>query len=231
MFHQSHTFFSAVNNADDAIIPMNAAFSNESQSRYLFSAEARAPHCLLFKDGILVTASNGTVCQGSFLYVIDKNNILYGVPRAWGWNHSFLLAGGPVKAAGFIETDTDGELLSVSNESGHYTPTTLAMLPALRYFNQHVSHDAAVLYESHDEAKVKGVIHYYSLSDIVKKITNDRDLFKLPQLVQSSYLKAQSADQSVTLSVVGYDAVFDVDPAVETQTIFSRYGLAPKKHH
>lgn len=218
----SHVHSSAQSlSEENTLIPMNNEFRNENKSGYLNSILSRHPYIASFHKGHLVDNTGTPVGKGRFLYVLDPDNNLYLVPSNLNWNHSFILAGGPVKAAGFIETNNESLVELISNESGHYTPTFLEIHAALRFFNEKTYN--SIIYESHDEAK-SGIIKTFYLSDVA--ILSLNKLRKLPTLVIDTYTK------KVTYSsqpISGYeDSSFRLEgiPNKDRSSI-SRYGLAP----
>lgn len=58
------------------------------------------------------------------IFVMDQHNQLFaGFKKTGRFHHSSFLQGAPVKMAGTITVNNHGELLGVSNASGHYQPT------------------------------------------------------------------------------------------------------------
>lgn len=148
------------------LISMKTGFETEDRSRYLKTEEERLPYKLHFKGGYIFDNEGQIVRDAYLLYVLDKNEQLYGVSGDKEWNHSFLLAGDDVLGAGMLVID-DGNI-SVSNESGHYQPTTAEMAYAFDYFYKQLkSHPnfEFMKYYAHDEASkgiIKGVCFVWS---------------------------------------------------------------------
>jgi hypothetical protein len=224
----SHSITPSNNNTDlsssNDLIHMNSGFEKEDTSKYLYTPEERANYLVHFKNGKLCNYKNEDILDSRLLYVLDNDNNLYAVPSSFNWNHSWLLAGCPVKAAGFIETDNQGEISLISNESGHYTPNMVQMLPSLRYFAQQIKKSSSpnkstVIYESHDKVR-EGTIISYRLNDIAK-LNGVQDihniLHKLPVLGRQ-HLKKQEIE-----IIGGYDTTFDNSSKV----VISRFGLGP----
>jgi hypothetical protein len=58
------------------------------------------------------------------IFVMDRHHRLFaGFKKTGRFHHSSFLQGAPVKMAGTISVNHRGELLAVSNASGHYQPT------------------------------------------------------------------------------------------------------------
>jgi hypothetical protein len=72
---------------------------------------------------------------GTAIFVISADGKMYsGSHRVGDFHHSSFLAGSAVLGAGEIKTNTLGEIVSISNKSGHYQPdkrTTVNMLRKL----------------------------------------------------------------------------------------------------
>ncbi len=96
--------------------------------------EARARHVLHVKDGKLVDANGKSLDpqlggeghekrSGFAIYVMGGDGTVYvSFDHDQGkFHHSSLMAGGPVAGAGDM-TVIDGDLLEISNSSGHYRP-------------------------------------------------------------------------------------------------------------
>lgn len=69
--------------------------------------------------------------------VVDKNgNMFAGKTVPGRFHHSSFVAGKDVYFAGIIKTNAEGELLEISNESGHYRPTQANMNNFLQHLNE-----------------------------------------------------------------------------------------------
>ena len=77
--------------------------------------------------------------EGDFLYVIDVDKKVYVTPFSWigGLHHSSLSAGQPVICSGTMKFATDGTLVEVSNDSGHYRPNAMRLYEALEVLLSH----------------------------------------------------------------------------------------------
>ena len=91
---------------------------------------ARERYLLVVRDGLLydvqgrkLDAKLGTKGNGFAIYVMDECGTIYVSfeHEAGAFHHSTLVAGGPVAAAGDLSI-LEGELLEISNSSGHYRP-------------------------------------------------------------------------------------------------------------
>lgn len=72
---------------------------------------------------------------GTLIYVIDAERNMFAAPKQKGsFHHSSFLSGEPVICAGRIALNNKGEILWISNESGHYTPTQDQFEDGLKVF-------------------------------------------------------------------------------------------------
>ena len=195
--------FNAFREKHDGMIMMRSEFNDESKTEYL-DVEQRKAHLVTFRNGQLFKG-NDPLDAGRYLYVMDQNFNIYAVPEEDGTpeedksHHSYLVAGEPVRAAGFFTVDHGGCISSISNESGHYSPNIFDMLRALNYFYQQINADdemADVTYESHDDAR-QGIIKTYSLRDIIQNIKSPTDAPKLAKLVKSTEILDIASKQAV----------------------------------
>ncbi|MBX3710268.1 MAG: hypothetical protein KF702_11090 [Gammaproteobacteria bacterium] len=146
---------------------MDKAFENmDEKAFYLDSEEQRAHYIIDIQNGKMYSRSKQEfLVQSTILYVLASDYTLYGIvvpSEKKRFNHSFFLAGGPVRAAGFIHTNEEGAIKLISNESGHYKPTSADMLPALRFFLQQVQDLGAekldnLKYEEHTRLQIKNL--------------------------------------------------------------------------
>jgi len=94
------------------------------------NSEQRIRYMLVIRNGRLYNYSDGQPHEGSssvnFLgcpFAMDTDERLYTwTGNLKDWNHSSFLSGHPVIAAGIIWV-SQGKLLQISNESGHYKPS------------------------------------------------------------------------------------------------------------
>lgn len=70
---------------------------------------------------------------GEAIFVIGLDRQFYAHYKKTGtFHHSSFLSGGPVLGAGTIKTNAAGELLEVTNQSGHYKPSKEQIINTLR---------------------------------------------------------------------------------------------------
>lgn len=106
-----------------------------------FTQQERSNTQIILKDGLFYdqqgklvnTINSDAIGQYaySFLYVVDLDYNFYVIGKEFGdtlaTNHSSVLAGKPVKCAGYL-CIVDGKLKSISNASGHYQPSEDALI-------------------------------------------------------------------------------------------------------
>lgn len=108
------------------------------------NSEQRMHYLLVVKNQRLYKYSNNTAFDSgttwgnaarSVAYAMDTDERVYSTGDASGvginWNHSSLLSGHPVICAGEI-TATQGRLVSIDNNSGHYKPDTQNLADCVR---------------------------------------------------------------------------------------------------
>lgn len=81
-----------------------------------------------------------------------------GEMKGWIFHHSSFLAGQPVAAAGELEFDDGGHLVSISNASGHYKPSSPFTVQVLRRFSQ-IGVDISGLTVNDVKLSLKGIPH------------------------------------------------------------------------
>lgn len=89
---------------------------------------------IAIKDGKLYTSDGNllTTDDREFLFVLGKNNEFYGCYSKKGIKHTSLSHGDSIKCGGAI-TAKDGNITSISLDSGHYFPS-LVYLNKLAYY-------------------------------------------------------------------------------------------------
>ncbi len=89
--------------------------------------------CLMKKTKLFDGTKNPFT--GTLIYVIDANRNIFAAPKQEGsFHHSSLLGGEAVICAGRIALNNRGEILWISNESGHYAPTEDDLKDGLKVF-------------------------------------------------------------------------------------------------
>jgi filamentous hemagglutinin len=89
-----------------------------------YLSESEREEARVYIQGGKLVDSNGTALDGDYIFVVDQQGRLIASPPHEGViHHSSLGAGKPVLAAGTIKA-TDGKIETLSNQSGHYRPST-----------------------------------------------------------------------------------------------------------
>lgn len=203
-------------------IKMQKIFKMEDSRGYLTQEESRSPFLTTFNKGKLFNAMNEQIKKEILLYVLDENDRLFSVPTSYGWNHSFFLAGGPVHAAGMIRVDNEGDIDLISNESGHYIPTTKDMLHALAYFSDQLedsSNREFIVYEGHDNARA-GILKRYKLEDLLTIELDDE--YSVEEQLEELCIETISS-KAEEQYLPGYGSASPQN----SPKIISRYGLKP----
>ena len=98
----------------------------------------------------------------SFLYVISQDKKIYsGRGAKYILHHSSFLAGESVLAAGKLMT-SNGKVIFISNNSGHYRPPAQYLLQAIRHFHDLgvLSPDAVIECRHHGKLISKTELYY-----------------------------------------------------------------------
>lgn len=89
-----------------------------------YLSESEREESRVYTQGGKLVDSNGTALEGDYIFVVDQQGRLIASPPHEGViHHSSLGAGKPVLTAGTIKVH-DGEVTMLSNQSGHYRPST-----------------------------------------------------------------------------------------------------------
>jgi len=168
----------------------------------------------------------GNLLHGEYLYVLFPNNVLYGCKLGTQCFHSYLISGLNVKAAGILYCDY-GIIITISNESGHYKPTHIEMLPALSVLQRRSL--CPFLFEDHSELNPKksyqGVKYFYAEPDDSKlSLTIITDLEKLKEIINSTIEQSKLLLQARALKIDGtpVSQVFSVD-SISYETLCPYY--------
>jgi len=124
---------------------------SEERKRYITTFEKMdgENNVFLMRRGKKFRSNNTEITKA--IYVLDSKKMLYthkiSIPKPFeteiqrnydlnsaGFCHSSFLAGGAVAGAGTISTNARGEIIEITNLSGHYLPSSQDMLFTLRIF-------------------------------------------------------------------------------------------------
>ncbi|MBI2785800.1 MAG: hypothetical protein HYX60_05615 [Legionella longbeachae] len=196
---------------------------------YLTSEVERIPYLITFKEGKVYNALDICLTEEKLFFIMDEKDRIFAISTESKWNHSFFMAGQPVRAAGIISTNKQGRIDKISNESGHYIPTTKQMLYFLTFIFQHVykfqGYDE-IIYESHDEVPLKNILKDYPLFQIVN-IIDEKKSFENQLKEICMGVTDLSNINTQTVQIEGYDNhIVGHDYQLEHIRI-SRYGLKP----
>lgn len=113
-----------------------AVNSNSPQVIYL-TPEQQAASTVRVVNGRLIgpkgeDASTAAAVK-TVIFVIDSNgNLILGEPSAGRFHHSSLAGGRPVRMAGELTFDVQGQVKAISNNSGHYKPSDAMLVSTIR---------------------------------------------------------------------------------------------------
>jgi len=110
----------------------NEAIAESVEEHHYLNSVQREAYRITCKDGFLYD-SKGQLLYGPILYVLFPDNRLYGCPVADGKHHSHISSGLLLKAAGILYCES-GQMITLSNESGHYKPELEEMQEAIDWF-------------------------------------------------------------------------------------------------
>jgi hypothetical protein len=193
---------------DQGLIQMKEIYLSEAipewglRGKHYLSSQDRAFYEIKLENGLYKDA-NGDVLHGDYLYVLFPNNKLYGCKLGKQRFHSYLSSGLNVKAAGVLYC-LYGRMITISNESGHYKPTYLEMLPALLHFQDRSP--TQIIFEDHSKLDTtlpyQGVKHY-RLSIIDKKISCEliASIDALRELIVANATNAELCLRTQRLSI------------------------------
>lgn len=193
--------------------------------------------------------SKGYPLQGEHIYGLLPDNRLYCAPCApqskddfTVRNHSHLVAGLPVLAAGHAYF-SNGRLVTLSNNSGHYKPSTEKMLQALTWFSE--KSEFPFLYEDHSGFDLKkdhyGIKHY-KITDVLGSL-NNLEVQALSQIQILDFIKQNSnflealeskPAKEAPIGPTGYERSIVEAPSefsVEVQLIQAFTGLNKDPNH
>lgn len=104
-----------------------------------FSQSSRSKNLRLLRNGEPFSTENETSRskKGTAIFVISAEDKLYSGSSILGqFHHSSFLAGEAISGAGEIRTNQDGEIVWISDKSGHYRSGKNETINILNYFNK-----------------------------------------------------------------------------------------------
>lgn len=213
------------------LFPMQPKFKLEDESEKYLSPEKRAEYLsTINEDGQLLNQAGDLLTDDKLMYVVSEQLELYVVPAEACFNHSFILAGAPVLAAGFLLTDEEAHIIHLDNNSGHYCPTMQGMMFVINYLYVKSSSHAKYIveFENHDQLPSRGVITTYDMGDLLEQLKEAEQEASFEEVIERVGVvsKIDSRASKQELSVDGYD---ELDEKKEESLVsFSRFGRNPK---
>jgi hypothetical protein len=119
-----------------------------------YLSESEREESRVYTEGGKLVDSNGVpLYTGTYIFVVDQQGRLIASPPVEGRiHHSSLGAGKPVLTAGTIKV-VDGQIMQLSNQSGHYRPST----ESFEHFVVALEHEGVILDRANPEVEVLAV--------------------------------------------------------------------------
>lgn len=131
--------------------------------KHYLDSKDRERFLITNENGFFYNAT-GQLLEGPVLYVLFPDNRMYGGSPAQVHHHSYVSRGIDLKAAGIAYFQC-GQLITLSNESGHYKPKFEEMQPALEWFLR-CTPNRQFMFEDHSRQNPKkqfNGIHFYNV--------------------------------------------------------------------
>ncbi|MBN9288898.1 MAG: hypothetical protein BGO43_07840 [Gammaproteobacteria bacterium 39-13] len=148
-------------------LKLKAAFFNEMIAEsvalhHYLNSQTREAYRITCKNGFFYN-QKGDLLQGPFIYVLFPDGRLYGCSLYDGKHHSHLSSGLTLDGAGIMYLER-GQLVTLSNESGHYKPMLEEMQDAIAWFAKNSNNNFIFEDHSHqDKTKIFNGINYYKV--------------------------------------------------------------------
>lgn len=188
---------------------------------HYLDSEHREQFRVTSDNGFFYNAT-GQLLEGPLLYVLFPNDKLYAGSTTQVLHHSFLSQGIDVKAAG-IAYFRCGQLITLSNESGHYKPTFAEMQAALDWFAKGTPNNR-FLFEDHSAQNPKEVfngVRFYDVCLPEMNLIDNTLLLKVVSELKSTadeYYKNHYLSQYTEYSLGSSDDCDDIYYAEEMPT-------------
>lgn len=187
------------------LISLKPGFQDERDSDYIKEPEKRKKFEITIDQdgkcyGFDKKFNKQLLAKENILFVMDKNNTIYGVPNKGStytvtYNHSYLVAGEEVNGAGFIMTDENGQIICFSNNSGHYKPTREESM----YFLQYLSNDIQISQYCKDNLHFED--HSRSMDGVIQKFNSSLLTIFDPKLNRFNYENEDQLKSFITETI------------------------------
>lgn len=180
--------------AKEGIIFLQPEFKTEAlaesfRKNHYLGVQDRKQAQVHVSNGIFLDAKNKPL-WGEYIYGLLPDNRLYVMVADNQVHHSHILAGLPAKAVGHVHF-VNGKLITLSNNSGHYKPTTSKMRSGIEWFYKQAQND--FVFEDHEKYsadKVNKGLRYRKASEIVaagndEQLTHDMSMEDLADLIET----------------------------------------------
>lgn len=152
---------------------MRSLVDNDPEQKYLNSEKQQENNLYYDVEDQYFFKANGTTLNGEYNFVLtceDEPQLLCSRKK----HHSYLANGKKILAAGSL-VFTEGRVMEITNNSGHYTPTNEEMLPVINAL-----HDASGKTLEYFVSYCTGSPVIYSVTELVEN-NNFNDTTPLPK--------------------------------------------------
>lgn len=215
-----------------SLFPMQPKFKVADESEKYLSHAKRAKYLSTINEcGQLLNHKGELLTDDTFMYVVSDQLELYVVPTNRKFNHSFILAGASVLAAGFLQTDEAARIIHLNNNSGHYCPTMKGMLFVINYLYEKSCSYATCIpeFENHDQIPSSGVITTYDMSDLLNQTNCAEHEASFEENLKSVFVISRN-DSKANIKLIdmeGYESAID-SAKKHTPRVSSHFGCGPK---
>ncbi|STX40782.1 Uncharacterised protein [Legionella donaldsonii] len=117
----------------------------------------------------------GEFLDGRYIFIVNKDKQIIGLPANPRLHHSFLANGKRVRGSGYMVFE-NGSLKGIDNDSGHYKPTIKQMYELLFYVAKKVHNQVTFTDYSHQE---DNFFYKFNLKQMISSIKRDGYDFEL----------------------------------------------------
>ncbi|KTD02837.1 hypothetical protein [Legionella feeleii] len=168
------SFWQEVDNTD---LKDQSYFQNQINAlkQYYFSP-VKQSNCIITinQEGKFVN-KKGELLDGRYIFIVNKDKQIIGLPANPRLHHSFLANGKRVRGSGYMVFE-NGSLKSIDNDSGHYKPSIKQMYELLSYLAKRVLNNVTFTDYSHQE---DNFLYQFNLKQMVSFIKKEGYEFEL----------------------------------------------------
>ncbi len=171
--------------------------------KHYLSCEQRDAY-LVSATGEIFLDSQEFLLDGEYIFALMPDYRLLCAPAEEIKHHSYLVAGLPVIAIGHAYF-SDGRLITLSNNSGHYKPTRIKMLAGLAWFYENAGE---FLFEDHSQfdatLKYYNILHFIVNGDL-EVLNNPISKKQIIDFITNASPRYHALKTRKTPLVTGYD--------------------------